>query len=257
MNSNLQFIKEFLEEKSFYYNHPEFIETDPILVPHLFDHPNDIEIAAFLTSVLAWGQRKTIISKAKQLLRLMDNRPYDFICHAGKTEIKLLETFTHRTFNGTDMVYFYSAIKHIIQTYGSLRQLFENTFMQTNDIKITLQQFRKIFFSLPFRQRTAKHIPDIGRGSTGKRLNLFMRWMVRCDHKGVDFGLWQKISPSSLFIPLDVHSGAVARKLGLLKRKSDDWNAVEELTAVLKTFDPSDPVKYDFALFGLGVFEKF
>lgn len=257
MNNNLSFIKDFLEEKTLYYNRPEFIETDPIQIPHLYDNPKDIEIAAFLTSILAWGQRKTIISKARQLLTLMDNRPHDFICHAGKNDIKLLGSFTHRTFNGIDAIYFIHVIKHIILTYGSFQNLFVSIFQQTNDIKTLLNQFRKTFFSLSHQARTTKHIPDISKGSTGKRLNLFLRWMVRRDNNGVDFGLWQKIPPSALYIPLDLHSGAVARKLGLLRRKTDDWQAVEQLTAILRTLDPCDPVKYDFALFGLGVFEKF
>ncbi len=257
MITDLSVIKEFLEEKAYFYNRPEFIDADPVQVPHLFNDSNDIEIAAFVTSILAWGQRKTIISKAKQFLTLMDNRPYDFICHAGKTDIRLFNSFTHRTFNGADAIYFINAIRHIIITYGSLRFFFETTFQQTNDIKLTLMQFRKTFFSLPYRMRTTRQIPDIGKGSAGKRLNLFLRWMVRRDNKGVDFGIWQKIPPSALYIPLDVHSGAVARKLGLLRRKSDDWKAVEEITAAMRSFDPSDPVRYDFALYGLGVFEKF
>ncbi len=257
MNNNLSNIKDFLEEKAFYYNRPEFIETDPIQIPHQFDNPKDIEIAAFLTSILAWGQRKTIISKARQLLKLMDNRPYDFIRQAGKNDVKLLGSFIHRTFSGTDTIYFIHAIKHIILTYGSFQYLFESNFQQTTDIKNILIQFRKTFFSLPHQARTTKHVPDISKGSTGKRLNLFLRWMVRRDNRGVDFGLWQKIPSSALYIPLDVHSGTVARKLGLLRRKSDDWKAVEELTAMLRILDPNDPVKYDFALFGLGVFEKF
>jgi len=257
MISNLSDIKDFLEEKALYYNRLEFIDTDPIQVPHLFNNPEDIEIAAFLTAILAWGQRKTIISKARLLLKLMDNTPSDFIRHAGKTDLKLFRSFAHRTFNGTDAAYFVCAIRHIILTYGSLQHLFENIFLQTSDIKDTLQQFRKIFFKLPYQLRTTKHIPDISRGSTGKRINLFLRWMVRRDNKGVDFGLWKKIPPSALYIPLDTHSGSVARKTGLLARKTNDWQAVEELTSVLRSFDPYDPVKYDFALFGLGVFENF
>ncbi|MBN1414899.1 MAG: TIGR02757 family protein [Bacteroidales bacterium] len=252
MKNDRVYVKEFLDKKVSQFNRQEFIPSDPIQVPHAFYRKEDIEIAAFLTAMLAWGQRKTIIRKARQLLGMMNNSPYDFIRYAGKDHWKHLESFRHRTFNGIDTLYFVQALKNIVIHYGSLQELFESAYLQTLNIKQTLQNFRSKFFELPFPSRTLKHIPDVGHGSSVKRLNLFLRWMVRCDSQGVDFGIWKKIPPSALYIPLDVHSGTVARKLGLLKRKQNDWQAVEELTAVLRIFDSNDPVKYDYALFGMG-----
>jgi uncharacterized protein (TIGR02757 family) len=248
-------LKSFLDSKYEQYNRPEFIETDPIQIPHLFSAPEDIEIAGFLASSLAWGQRTTIINKSRELILRMDNKPFDFIVHAKETEFKRLEGFCHRTFNTTDTIYFLSSLKNIYLNHGGLRGVFESGFNINHTAGDAIAHFRKIFFETDFPARTAKHVPDVYKGSAAKRINLFLRWMVRNDNRGVDFGIWKKISPSWLCIPLDVHTGNTARKLGLLGTKENNWKAVIELTGQLKFFDPLDPVKYDFSLFGSGAFE--
>lgn len=249
-------LKEFLDEKYEQYNRPEFIETDPVLIPHLFNVDEDIEIAGFLAATLAWGQRKTIINKSRELLQLMDNRPYRFILEADETDFSALDNFCHRTFNSTDVLYFMHALRNIYTLHGGLRKVFENGFGRQHDACTAISRFRDIFFEFSDPARTRKHIPDVGKGSAAKRLNMFLRWMVRVDNMGVDFGLWTGIDPAWLKIPLDVHTGNMARKLELLSRRQNDWQAVCELTARLQQFDPADPVKYDFALFSLGAFEK-
>jgi uncharacterized protein (TIGR02757 family) len=250
-------LKSFLDSKYDQYNRPEFIETDPIQVPHHFIRTKDIEIAGYLTATLAWGQRKTIINKSKELLQLMENSPYDFIMNACETDFARFEGFCHRTFNATDTLYFLHALKNIYTWHGGLRQLFEQGFKTGNDAGYAIACFRKVFFTSDYPERTRKHVPDVSKGSSAKRLNMFLRWMVRHDDRGVDFGLWTNIDPAWLQIPLDLHTGNTARKLGLLTRKQNDRKAVCELTNKLQSFDPHDPVKYDFALFGLGAFEKF
>jgi len=250
-------LKNFLDEKYDQYNRPEFIETDPVSVPHLFNVNEDIEIAGFLSATLAWGQRKTIINKSKELLRLMDNRPYRFIMDAGPSDFTAFDNFCHRTFNSSDALYFLNALKNIYTRHGGLRKVFESGFVGQHDAYIAIARFRKIFFESAYPARTLKHIPDVEKGSAAKRLNMFLRWMVRADNRGVDFGLWTGIDPAWLKIPLDLHTGNIARKLELLNRSQNNWQAVCELTARLQYFDPADPVKYDFALFSLGAFEKF
>ena len=247
-------IKELLEQKFLQYNRPEFIETDPIQIPHLFTEARDIEISGFLAATLAWGQRKTIIDKSKKLLQLMDNAPYDFIINSHGTDLKRFEGFCHRTFNTTDTLYFLYALRNIYVSKGGLERLFTDGF-NTQNPQWAIMHFRKNFFDGNYPQRTQKHVPDVTKGSSAKRINMFLRWMVRQDKQGVDFGLWKNIDPAWLFIPLDLHVGTTARKLGLLKRKPDDWKAVRELTNQLQIFDPADPVKYDFALFGISAFE--
>lgn len=254
---NDSFLRDFLEEKYVKYNHPDFILSDPLQVPHMFDEPGDIEISALLTATIAWGQRSTIIKNATRLMRMMEYKPMDFIMNAGSAEYKHLKNFQHRTFNGEDTIYFVRSLKNIYTNHGGLRELFEHHYLKTGNLKETIIRFRQIFTCLPIPLRTNKHIADIEKNAAAKRLNLFIRWMVRKDKNRVDFGLWDKIPASTLFVPLDIHTGNVARKLGLLKRKQNDWLAVEELTAKLREFDPDDPVRYDFALFGLGVFENF
>ncbi len=254
---NQKELKEFLDRKFIEYNNEKFIESDPIQIPKLFEDPRDIEISGFLAATISWGQRRTIISNMNRLLDTMGNTPYEFIISAGEEELEKFSDFKHRTFNGEDCIYFLKSLKNIYQSYGGLKQIFETTYLKTGDIKESLRTFRQIFFEIPYPSRTQKHVADISKKSSAKRLNMFLRWMVRRDPKGIDFGLWTKISMKDLYIPLDIHSGNVARKLGLLKRKQNDWQAVEELTEKLRHFDPEDPVKYDFALFGLGVFEKF
>jgi uncharacterized protein (TIGR02757 family) len=247
-------IKSFLNEKVVQYNTLSFIDSDPIQVPHSFASKEDIEISAFLTAIIAWGKRSIIINNAQKLMQLMDNSPFDFVMNSGNREMALLGHFKHRTLNGSDLTYFILSLKNIYEKHGGLESVFESC---GNDIKTGFANFRKVFFNIEHPLHARKHIPDVLKNSAAKRLNLFLMWMVRNDKVGVHFGLWKKISPSLLRLPLDVHTANVGRKLGLLNRKQNDWMAVEEVTARLREYDNQDPVKYDFALFGLGVFEKF
>ncbi|MBN2613076.1 MAG: TIGR02757 family protein [Bacteroidales bacterium] len=252
-----QLLKDFLEEKYHQYNNRSFIETDPVQVPHMFSEDADKEIAAFLTSTISWGRRTTIISNAKRLMKMMGYKPFEFMMNATEHELKQLSDFKHRTFNGADTLGFIRSLRAICSGHGSLKGFFEKSFHTTGSLKETIIMFRSAFVANLMLQRTHRHISDITRNASAKRLNLFIRWMVRNDKMGVDFGTWDKIPASALYIPLDVHTGNVSRALGLLKRRQNDWKAVEELTATLRSFDPDDPVKYDYALFGLGVFENF
>jgi uncharacterized protein (TIGR02757 family) len=247
---------DLLEEKAAFYNNPKFIETDPISIPHFFTKKEDIEIAGFLTATLAWGQRVTIINKSWELMNRMDNAPFDFVMNASEKEIGTLSTFVHRTFQGEDCMNFIQALQYIYRQHGGLEAVFSNGYFQNQSIKESISRFRELFFSFEHLHRTRKHVPDPQKGSAAKRINMFLRWMVRNDGNGVDFGIWKNFKTSDLLCPLDLHSGNVARKLGLLGRKTNDWQAVEELTANLRIFDPIDPVKYDFALFGTGVNEN-
>jgi uncharacterized protein (TIGR02757 family) len=247
-------IREFLDFQYDHFNRPEFMEADPIQIPHLFTRTEDIEIAGFLTATLSWGQRKTIIAKSRQLMTLMDNQPFSFIMEADEACFSRFENFCHRTFNTMDTLYFLYSLKHIYTLHGGLRKVFEQGFQAHREAAYALTAFRNVFFELEYPARTQKHVPDITRGASAKRLNMFLRWMVRRDNRGVDFGLWTSIDPAWLKIPLDLHTGNISRKLGLLNRKQNDWQAVCELTNRLQQFDPADPVKYDFALFGLGVY---
>jgi uncharacterized protein (TIGR02757 family) len=255
MNPDLQQVKELLDIKYDAYNRISFIQEDPVSIPHLFSCKEDIEIAAFLTAMISWGQRKTILRNAHQLLKIMDYHPHEFIIYADETDMKALESFKHRTFNGIDCMFFIQSLKNIYLKHGGLERAFNKA--ENKDIKSSIISFRNVFFSIPFPKRTVKHIADPSAGASAKRINMFLRWMVRKDDRGVDFGLWDSFSPSRLFCPLDIHTGNVARKLGLLTRKQNDWKALEELMVHLQAFDPEDPVKYDFALFGLGIFENF
>jgi uncharacterized protein (TIGR02757 family) len=251
-------LKEFLDEKYLQYNRLSFIASDPISIPRRFSSKQDIEIAGFFAATIAWGQRPTIIKNANRLMDWMDERPHDFILNHSPKDLKPFKTFVHRTFNGTDCLYFIHALRHIYREHKSLEEVFVQGKSETEkDCKAALIRFRERFFQLPHPERTGKHVSNPAEGSAAKRLNMFLRWMVRQDKGGVDFGIWKQIPASALFCPLDVHSGNVGRKLRLLKRTQNDWRAVEELTASLRKLDPDDPVKYDFALFGLGVFEKF
>ncbi len=234
------------------YNQPSFIEDDPISVPHQYERQGDIEIAGLWTALLSWGQRKTIIRKAGELMQLMDNAPADFVRDHTIRDRRRFENFVHRTFQYTDTLYFLTFLQKHFRRSDTLEDLFIAA-----DLKQGLASFHDQFFALPEApQRTRKHVPTPVRKSSCKRLNMFLRWMVRRDKAGVDFGLWTRIQPAQLYIPLDVHVDRIARQLGLLTRKQTDWLAVEELTKRLRSFDPDDPVKYDFALFGLGVLEK-
>lgn len=249
-------LKDFLDEKVQKFNQPHFIESDPIQVPKQFSKKEDIEIAAFLTATISWGNRAAIIKNAMRLMQLLDNEPHDFVLNASARETKKHSTFVHRTFNGTDCLYFLQSLKNIYQNHGGLQQVVESGYANGGSVGSALAHFHHTFFETN-GERTRKHISSVEKNSSAKRLNMFLRWMVRKDKSGVDFGLWRGIPSASLMLPLDVHTGNVGRKLGLLHRKSNDWKAVEEITNSLRAFDPEDPIKYDFALFGLGVFEKF
>ena len=252
-------IKSFLDSKVIEYNRPEFIENDPISIPHLFKKKQDIEIMGFFAAILAWGQRKTIINKCRELIERMSGSPYDFILNHQETDLKSLLGFKHRTFNDTDLLYFITFLHHHYSGNSSLESAFIR-WMKPGDSNTenALAGFHDYFFSLEeVPARTRKHIASPESGSTCKRLNMFLRWMVRRDKNGVDFGLWKKIKPSQLVCPVDLHVARVSRKLGLLSRKQTDWKAAIELTERLKQFDPHDPVRYDLALFGVGVTEKF
>lgn len=249
-------IKNFLDEKANHYESPKFIIDDPIQIPHDFSQKEDIEISAFLVATIAWGNRKSIIKNGKQLVQLMDMAPFDFIRNHNAKERSKLIKFVHRTFNSTDLAYFIKALQHIYSVHGGLEALFEKH-ATPNSLQPAIHAFKQIFFALPHPERTKKHVSDPQKGSAAKRINMFLRWMVRSAEKQVDFGLWKSLSPRQLSCPLDVHSGNVARKLNLITRKQNDAKALFELDHSLRKMDMIDPVKYDFALFGLGVFEKF
>lgn len=249
-------LKEFLDEKVSLYNQPNFIETDPIQIPHKFSVKEDIEIAGFLVATIAWGNRKSIINNGNRLMDLMGNSPYDFVMGYSEKKEERLSKFVHRTFNGEDLSYFIRALQNIYSNHLGLEAVFSK-FATDSSLQPAIHNFKKVFFELPHQKRTEKHVSDPLKNSAAKRINMFLRWMVRDDASGVDFGIWQSLSPSQLSCPLDVHSGNIARKLGILKRKQNDAKALVELDAVLRDFDEQDPVKYDFALFGLGAFEEF
>ena len=250
-------LKAFLDSKVAQYNRPDFIKNDPVSIPHLFTKKQDVEIMGFWAATLAWGQRVTIINKCKELIALMDGAPYDFIINHEEPDLKKLLHFKHRTFNDVDTLYFISFFRYHYENHDSLESAFipSESLMRVEE---ALNHFRKYFFSLPdYPHRTQKHVSSPSQKSTCKRLNMFLRWMVRKDNCGVDFGIWNKIKPSDLIMPCDLHVDRVARKLNLIKRKQTDWQTAIELTERLREFDPIDPVKYDFALFGLGIEEKF
>ncbi|HEX8041027.1 MAG TPA: TIGR02757 family protein [Chryseosolibacter sp.] len=249
-------LRDFLESKVEQFNQPGFIANDPVSIPHLFSRRQDIEVAGLMAAVLAWGQRVTIIRKCRELMRWMDDDPHRFILEHRESDLKRFQEFRHRTFNGTDTLYFIEALRSLYREYPSLEDVFavgagEQTLEQG------LVRFHHRFFSLENHpHRTKKHLPTPERKSTCKRINMYLRWMVRDDGRGVDFGLWKKISPAQLVCPCDVHVDRVARRLKLIRRKQTDWLTALELTENLRKLDPLDPVKYDFALFGLGIGEK-
>ncbi len=250
---NFKELKQFLDFKADFYENPDFIVSDPIQIPHRFDKKQDIEIAAFFSALLAWGNRKMIIRNASRLMELMDKSPYDFITNHEESDLSRFEGFVHRTFNEIDLLYYIHSLKSIYCEFGGLEKQFDNS----EDLNIQIHNFKKLFMSFDAPLRSGKHLGDPKKGSAAKRIHMFLRWMVRSGDKGVDFGIWKEVNPSQLYCPLDIHSGNVARKLKLLDRKQNDQKALQELSLALKKLDPKDPVKYDFALFGLGVFEKF
>ncbi len=249
-------LKDFLDIKVVEYNTLDFIDSDPVQIPHLFTQKEDIEIAGFLAATIAWGNRKMIIKNSHKMMELLGNAPYDFIMNHTEEQLDSIEHFVHRTFNTEDFKHFIKALKHIYTNHNGLEGIF--TKYQTKDsLQPAIHELKKIFFEIPHLPRTMKHVSDPLKGSAAKRINMYLRWMVRQDNLGVDFGIWKNIAPATLSCPLDVHSGNVARKLGILKRKQNDAKALNELDSALRKMDASDPIKYDFALFGLGVFEKF
>ena len=249
-------LKEFLDEKTRQYNRPEFVETDPIQIPHLYQIKEDQEIAGFLSATIAWGNRTMILKNAHRMMQMMGNAPFDFVMSHTPEQLDKLQTFVHRTFNGIDFKVFVQGLRHVYTQHGGMEPLFSLP-LDVKSIQPNITHFKATFFEIPHEQITRKHISNPMEGSAAKRINLFLRWMVRNDNTGVDLGLWKQISPSILSCPLDIHSGNVARKIGLLQRKQNDAKAVKELDENLRILDANDPVKYDFALFGLGVFEGF
>ena len=249
-------IKEFLDEKVKQYNNKKFIELDPIQIPHLFKKKEDIEISGFLTSTISWGNRKSIINNSKKMMDLLENDPYNFVLNHKHKDLKLLDKYVHRTFNGSDLIQFIISLKNIYKKYNGMEPIFAKN-IKDDSLHNSIHFFKKKFFEILFSERTKKHISDPYKGSASKRINMFLRWMVRDDNNGVDFGIWKSIDKCFLSCPLDVHSGKIARQLGMLKRTQNDHKAVVELDTFLRDLDKNDPVKYDFALFGIGVFEKF
>ena len=247
-------LKDFLDLKAVQYENTEFINTDPIQIPHRFSKKEDIEIAAFLTATISWGNRTSILKSGSLMMKLMDHSPFDFIINHQKSDLSKFKVFVHRTFNSKDMSYFISALQNIYLNHSGLENLFSSP---KDSLQNNIHNFKSVFFELEHHKRIEKHVSDPIKGSAAKRINMFLRWMVRSNKQGVDFGLWKNIETCMLSIPLDIHTGNVARKLGLLKRKQNDAKTVSEVDSILRKFDPKDPVKYDFALFGLGAFEKF
>ncbi len=249
-------LKEFLDQKVLLYNNKEFIQHDPIQIVHQFNQKEDIEIIGFLTATIAWGNRKSIINNAQKMAEIFKFQPFDFVLNYHPNDIGVLNNFVHRTFQTIDFHYFLLGLKHIYQHHGGLENVF-NSHQKDNTQHFAIHQLKKTFQEVQLPQRTHKHLSDPLSGSASKRIHMFLRWMVRQDNAGVDFGLWQQIPMSHLSCPLDVHTGNIARKLGLLKRTQNDFRALNELDDALRHFDDKDPVKYDFALFGLGAFEGF
>lgn len=246
-------VRNFLERKTAEFNRPGFIADDPVSVPHLFTRKEDIEIAGFLAATIAWGQRATIVKNGMRMMQLMSQAPYEFTMNAGTKDLNRISEFVHRTFNGTDFKVFIRCLRNIYAKYEGMENVFAAQLKKENNMMDAISGFRKTFFSIRHEARTQKHVSDPAKNSSAKRINMFLRWMVRKDANGVDFGIWKSIPTAALMIPLDVHVGNVARELQLLHRKQDDRKAVEELTKALRQFDPLDPVKYDFALFGTGI----
>jgi len=248
-------ILDLLNQKAILYNTPEFIKSDPISIPHAFSNKHDIEISGFLTSVISWGRRAAILKSANKLMELMDNSPYDFLTNSADIEFKRFSGFVYRTFNSDDCLFLITALRNIYMRSDSLENIATQSFKVNNNIMDVITGMRNAILETPHLKRSEKHLANPLTGSAAKRVNMYLRWMIRKDNNGVDFGIWKDIPQSHLICPLDVHSGNVARTLGLLTRKQNDWKAAIELTSQLRIFDKNDPVKYDYALFGMGVFE--
>lgn len=246
-------LAELLEQLHDRFNCEEFIAHDPVSIPHRYTAKEDIEIAGFFAATIAWGNRKAIVKSAQRMMEYLDDSPYDFVKNATESDIQRLSTYVHRTFNGGDLIDFVRSMSAIYANHGGIGEYFERDFAKTQSMPQTFSNFRRDFFSVEHNQRCEKHLSSIDKGAACKRLCMYLRWMVRKDERGVDFGLWTSIPSSALYLPLDIHTGNVGRALGLLKRKQNDWKAVAEITSALRDIDPNDPVKYDYSLFGAGI----
>ncbi len=246
-------LRDLLEHLHDKYNRRDFIEADPISIPHSFTDLRDREIAGFLAATIAWGNRKAIVRSARRMMDYMDNAPYDFVCNAAEQEMARLQTYVHRTFNGGDFTDFVRAMRRICHEYGSLGALFQSSYERHGDMAGVFSEVRREFFACDHNPHCEKHLSSVDKGAACKRLNMYVRWFVRRDNRGVDFGAWTRIPMSALYLPLDVHSGNMGRELGLLRRRQSDWKATVEITSALREFDADDPVRYDFSLFGAGI----
>ena len=246
-------LRDLLEHLHDKYNRPEFSEPDPISIPHSFSDKADREISGFLAATIAWGNRKAIVKSARRMMQYMDNAPADFVNNASDKDLATLQTYVHRTFNGQDFTDFVLGIRHITTHWGGIGDFFEKNYAQTQDMTRVISLFRKEFFACNHNPHCEKHLSSIDKGAACKRINMYLRWFVRHDNRGVDFGLWKTIPMSALYLPLDVHVGNMGRALGLLSRKQSDWKATEEITRSLREFNANDPVRYDYSLFGAGI----
>lgn len=250
-------LRSLLDSRVEQYNNEDFIELDPVSIPHLFNKKEDIEISGLLASIIAWGNRKMIVRNANRMMDMMGNEPYSFVMNAGKSEMEALEGFCHRTFNHIDLQFFITGLRDIYLHHGGLERVFSQPIYDGKTTKEAIVNFRETLLLTEHLLRVTRHVSNPAANSACKRINMYLKWMVRTDSNGVDFGIWQGFGTENLICPLDVHTGRIGRKLGLITRKQDDWRAAEELTSHLRLLDPKDPVKYDYALFGLGIFEKY
>lgn len=252
-------VKEYLDALCLKYNCAEFIDQDPVSVPHRYTRPEDVEIAGFLAATIAWGRRPLIVRNAMRMMELMDDAPYQYVTQSAASDWTTLMPFVHRTFNGGDFVYFVRALQYIYLSQGGLGGFFRASYRRHETLRAVLSEFWQLFFSPELEPRSAhtRHLSSVDKGAACKRLNMYLKWMVRSDRNGVDFGLWNDAIPSSaLYLPLDVHTANTSRALGLLGRRQNDWRAVEEITSVLRDFDAADPVRYDYALFCAGIYKE-
>lgn len=246
-------LRELLERLHDQYNRMEFVEDDPISIPHRYTDRHDREISGFLAATIAWGNRKAIVRSGRRMMQYMDDAPADFVRNASERELSMLSSFVHRTFNGGDLLTFVRSLRRMEERYGGIGTFFETRYAEMETIPAVMSAFRREFFTCDHEPRCEKHLSAIDKGAACKRICMYLRWMVRRDERGVDFGEWTGIPMSALYLPLDVHAGEMGRALGLLVRRQNDWRAVEEITVSLRAFDPADPVRFDYALFGAGM----
>ena len=246
-------LHELLETLHDRYNRPEFIEADPISIPHSFECQEDREIAGFLAATIAWGNRKAIVKSARRMVEMMDNAPFDFTMNASAEDLQPLLRYVHRTFNGQDFTDFILALRGLCSKWGSVGEAVQGLYEREGSIQGVLAELRREFFEVEHSPHCEKHLSSIAKGASCKRLNMYFRWFVRHDERGVDFGEWRRVPMSALYLPLDVHTGNMGRALGLLRRRQSDWKATVEITESLREFDAEDPVRFDFSLFGAGI----